>query len=95
MGITTEEKTVFTSAMATARFLADQKPNGSAFVIGEGGLILSLHNNGYSINNKNPDYVVVGEGISYTLDMVSKAIDMILAGSKLCLLYTSPSPRDS
>ena len=62
MGIDAEERHVFTCAMATARFLAQQKPGGTAFVIGEGGLSTALHSNGYAIVDKDPDYVVVGEG---------------------------------
>ncbi len=93
MGIDTEEKHIFTSAIATAKFLGNQNPNGTAYVIGEGGLLLSLHNAGYSIVDKNPDYVVVGEGVNYTLDMVSKAIDMILAGAKLIATNLDPSPK--
>src|SRR5205814_2610302 len=62
LGIDIEEEHVFTCAMATARFLAQQKPGGTAFVIGEGGLLTALHSNGYAIVDKEPDYVVVGEG---------------------------------
>src|SRR5262249_52926670 len=62
LGLEAGEEHVFTCAMATARFLARQKPNGTAFVIGEGGLLTALHQNGYSIVDKDPDYVVVGEG---------------------------------
>ncbi len=62
MGIEVEEQHVFTCAMATARFLAQQKPRGTAFVIGEGGLLTALHQNGYAVVDHEPDYVVVGEG---------------------------------
>src|SRR5207244_493279 len=62
LGFDVEEEHVFTCAMATARYLARQKPNGAAFVIGEGGLLTALHSNGYAIVDKDPDYVVVGEG---------------------------------
>ncbi len=93
MGINVEEKHIFTSAMATGRFLAEQKPHGTAYVLGEGGLILSLHNNGYSIVHSDPDYVVVGEGRTLTLEMVSKAIEMILAGARLIATNLDPSPR--
>ena len=61
LGMEVEESHVFTCAMATARYLARQKPNGTAFVIGEGGLLNALHANGYSIVDKDPDYVVVGD----------------------------------
>src|SRR5205807_2666524 len=62
MGIDVEEEHVFTSAIATARFLARQKPGGTAFVIGEGGLLTALHSNGFAVVDHDPDYVVVGEG---------------------------------
>ena len=62
MGIEVDEEHVFTCAMATARFLAQQKPGGTAYVIGEGGLLTALHRNGYSVVDHEPDYVVVGEG---------------------------------
>ncbi|MCA9153036.1 MAG: HAD family hydrolase, partial [Planctomycetales bacterium] len=58
MGIPINESHIFTCAMATARFLAKQKPNGTAYVIGEGGLMTALHQNGYAIVDKAPDYVV-------------------------------------
>ncbi len=59
MGIPAEERHVFTCAMPTARFWARQKPGGTAYVIGEGGLLHGLHENGYAIVDHNPDYVVV------------------------------------
>src|SRR5205809_4604761 len=62
LGIDVEEEHVFTCAMSTARFLAAQKPGGTAFVIGEGGLLNALHTNGYAVVDRDPDYVVVGEG---------------------------------
>ncbi len=91
MGIAVEERHVFTCAMATARFLARQKPGGTAFVIGEGGLLHALHRNGYSIVDQDADYVVVGEGRSVTLEMLEVAIRMILAGSKLIATNLDPN----
>ncbi len=91
--INVEEKNIFTSAMATGKFLASQKPNGTAYVIGEGGLVLSLHNNGYSIVDQNPDYVVVGEGRTLTLEMVEKAIDFVIEGAKLIATNMDPPPK--
>src|SRR5262245_51997346 len=67
MGIQVEEEHIFTCAMATARFLARQKPNGTAYVIGEGGLLTALHKNGYSIVDHDADYVVVGEGRTFNM----------------------------
>lgn len=92
MGIPIDETNVFTSAMATAQFLASQKPNGTAYVLGEGGLVLSLHNYGYSVVEQDADYVIVGEGRSLTLEMVEKAIDLIIDGAKLIATNLDPAP---
>jgi NagD protein len=83
LGIDADEAHVFTCAMATARFLAQQRPHGTAYVIGEGGLLTALHNNGYAIVDKEPDYVVVGEGRTLTFEMLETALGMIRAGAKL------------
>lgn len=93
MGINVEEKNIYSSAMATAWFLSFMKPNGTAYVLGEGGLITSLHQNGYTLVNNNPDFVVVGEGRNFTLEMVNHAVDMILSGSKLIATNLDPSPK--
>ena len=77
--------------MATARFLAQQKPNGTAFVIGEGGLSNALHTNGYSIVDSSPDYVVVGEGRTVTLEMLEAAGQMVLRGAKLVATNLDPN----
>ena len=91
MGMDVEEEHVFTCAMATARFLAKQKPQGTAFVIGEGGLLTALHNNGYAIVDKDPDYVVVGEGRTFNFEMVEAALGMIVAGAKLVATNLDPN----
>jgi NagD protein len=83
LGIDVEEEHVFTSAMATARFLASQHPGGTAFVIGEGGLLTALHVNGYAVVDHTPDYVVVGEGRAYNLELIETAVRMIDGGAKL------------
>jgi NagD protein len=93
LGIAAEEKDVFTSAMATGWFLAHQKPNGTAYVLGEGGLITSLHEHGYSLVSQNPDFVVVGEGRNFTLEMVNHAVEFILDGAKLVATNLDPSPK--
>lgn len=93
MGIDIEEQNVFNSAMATARFMAWQKPHGTAYVLGEGGLLTSLHKNGYSLVSDKPDFVVVGEGLNFTLEMVNRAVDMILDGAKLIATNLDPSPK--
>jgi NagD protein len=91
LGLEADEDNVFTCAIATARFLARQKPNGTAFVIGEGGLLTALHSNGYSIVDRDPDYVVVGEGRTLSFEMVETAVGMILGGAKL--IATNPDPN--
>lgn len=91
LGIEVGEEHIFTCAMATARFLARQKPNGTAFVIGEGGLLTALHANGYSIVDKDPDYVVVGEGRTLNFEMVEAALGMIRAGAKLVATNLDPN----
>jgi NagD protein len=91
MGIDAEERHVFTCAMATARFLALQKPRGTAFVIGEGGLLTALHSNGYAIVDKDPDYVVVGEGRTVTFEIVEAALNMVLNGAKLIATNLDPN----
>lgn len=91
LGIDVGEEHVFTCAMATARFMARQKPGGTAFVIGEGGLLQALHNNGYSIVDKDPDYVVVGEGRTLNFEMTEAALGMILGGAKLIATNLDPN----
>jgi NagD protein len=91
LGIPAAEEHVFTCAMATARFLAKQKPQGTAFVIGEGGLLTALHNNGYAIVDRDPDYVVVGEGRTFNFEMVEAALNMIRGGAKLVATNLDPN----
>jgi NagD protein len=91
LGIEAEERHVFTCAMATARFLAHQKPNGTAYVIGEGGLLNALHSNGYSIVDHDPDYVVVGEGRAFNFEMIETAVRMIEKGAKLVATNLDPN----
>jgi NagD protein len=91
MGIDVGESHIFTCAMATARFLAHQKPRGTAFVIGEGGLLQALHQNGYSIVDDDPDYVVVGENRTLTTEVVEAAVSMIVRGAKLIATNLDPN----
>lgn len=91
MGMPIEEKHVFTCAMATARFLARQKPGGTAYVIGESGLINALHSNGFSIVDSHPDYVVVGEGRTLSFEMVERAVQLILEGARLIATNLDPN----
>jgi NagD protein len=91
MGVEVEERHIFTCAMATARFLAQQKKHGTAFVIGEGGLLTALHENGYAIVDHDPDYVIVGEGRTFNLEMVEAAVRMIQRGAKLIATNLDPN----
>src|SRR4051812_31452954 len=91
MGIAVDESHIFTCAMATARFLAAQKPGGTAFVIGEGGLTQALHKNGYAIVDDEPHYVVVGEGRTFNMEIVEAAVRMIIRGSKLIATNLDPN----
>lgn len=93
LGIEVTEKHIYTSAMATGKFLAGQVPNGTAYVLGEGGLITSLHENGIMLVDTDPDFVVLGEGRNFTLEMVQRAVDMILAGAKFIATNRDPSPK--
>ena len=83
MGLDVSEDHFYTSALATAAFLKEQAPGCSAFVIGEAGLFNALYDAGITMNDVNPDYVVVGEGRSYSLDTLTKATNLVLAGAKL------------
>jgi NagD protein len=91
MGIDVTEEHIFTCAMATARFLAAQKPEGTAYVIGEGGLLQALYQNGYSVVDHDPDYVVVGEGRTFTMEMIEAAVGMIANGAKLIATNLDPN----
>jgi len=93
LGIEVTEKHIYTSAMATGKFLAGQVPNGTAYVLGEGGLLTSLHENGITLVDTDPDFVVLGEGRNFTLEMVQRAVDMILAGAKFIATNRDPSPK--
>ncbi len=83
LGLIIDKEHFYTSAQATAAFLASQHPEGSAYVIGEPGLIHALYEAGYSMNEVNPDYVVVGESKNYNLDTVTRAVNLVLKGAKL------------
>jgi NagD protein len=93
LGIEVTEDHIYTSAMATATFLENQYPGCSAFVLGEGGLIKSLQASGVKFVDDNPDFVILGEGQQFTLEMVNKAVDMILDGAKFIATNRDPSPR--
>ena len=83
MGLEVDESHFYTSALATAAFLKEQAPGCSVYVIGEAGLYNALYDAGITMNDVNPDYVVVGEGKSYSLDTITKATNLVLKGAKL------------
>ena len=83
LGIDVDTTVFYTSALATAMFLASQKPKGSAFIIGEAGLINALYNVGYTMNNVDPDFVVMGETRTYSYEKIEHAVNLVLNGAKL------------
>ncbi len=83
MGLDVDEHHFYTSALATANFLKDQAPGCSAYVIGEAGLLNALYDAGITMNDVNPDYVIIGEGKAYSLDTLTKATNLVLKGAKL------------
>jgi NagD protein len=94
-GLEVPEESIWTSALATARFLADQRPAGTAFTIGEAGLTTALHDVGYTLSDRNPDYVVLGETRTYSFERITQAIRLIDRGARFIATNpdtTGPSP---
>jgi NagD protein len=89
-GIDVPEGAIWTSAMATAAFLDDQVPGGSAYVIGEAGLTTALYEAGYTLTDVDPDYVVLGETRTYSFEAITTAIRLIQRGSRF--IATNPDP---
>jgi NagD protein len=89
-GLEVPEDAIWTSALATARFLEEQRPGGSAFTIGEAGLTTALHEAGYTLTERDPDYVVLGETRTYSFERISRAIRLIVAGARF--IATNPDP---
>lgn len=83
IGLEVGEEHFYTSALATAAFLKEQSPGCSAYVIGEAGLLNALYDAGITMNDVNPDYVVIGEGKAYSLDTLTRACNLVLKGAKL------------
>jgi NagD protein len=81
-GIDLPVESIWTSALATAAFLDDQRPQGSAYVVGEAGLTTALHEIGYVLTDNSPDYVVLGETRTYSFEAVTTAIRLIAAGAR-------------
>jgi NagD protein len=89
-GLDVHQDALWTSALATARFLEDQRPEGSAFVIGEAGLTTALHDAGYTLTERAPDYVVLGETRTYSFERITRAIRLIADGARF--IATNPDP---
>jgi NagD protein len=87
-GLEVPEESIFTSALATAAFLQDQRPGGSAFVIGESGLTTAMHEAGYTLTERDPDYVVLGETRIYSFGRITQAIRLIVNGARF--IATNP-----
>jgi NagD protein len=87
-GLSVPEQSIWTSALATAAFLQDQRPGGSAFVIGEAGLTTALHAAGYTLTDRDPDYVVLGETRTYSFERITRAIRLITDGARF--IATNP-----
>tara|TARA_B100001173_G_scaffold295484_1_gene290311 strand:- start:8 stop:844 length:837 start_codon:yes stop_codon:yes gene_type:complete len=82
LSISVSEKHIFTCADATAAYLARQKPGGTAYVIGEGGLLTALHEQGFSVVDKDPDFVVIGECRTFNAEMMEAALNLLIGGAK-------------
>jgi len=87
-GIDIPETAIWTSALATAQFLDDQRPGGTAYVIGEAGLTTALHDIGYVLTDHEPDYVVLGETRTYSFEAMTKAVRLIKGGARF--IATNP-----
>jgi len=87
-GLEVPEERIWTSALATANFLEEQRPGGSAFVIGEAGLTTALYQAGYTLTERAPDYVVLGETRTYSFERITQAIRLVGAGARF--IATNP-----
>ena len=87
-GLDVPESAIWTSALATARFLSDQRPGGSAYVVGEAGVTTALHEAGYTLTEREPDYVVLGETRTYSFESITRAIRLIASGARF--IATNP-----
>jgi NagD protein len=89
-GLDVPEDAIWTSALATACFLHEQRPGGSAFVVGEAGLTTALHEAGYTMTDREPDYVVLGETRTYGFERITQAIRLVGRGARF--IATNPDP---
>lgn len=97
-GIDLPEEAIWTSALATAQFLSEQSPGGSAYVIGEAGLTTALHDAGFVMTETDPDYVVLGETRTYSFAGITRAIRLLERGARFIATNpdsTGPSPEGS
>jgi NagD protein len=90
IGLDIPAASLWTSAEATATFLQSQRPNGTAFVVGESGLTTALHEVGYVLTDQSPDYVVLGETRTYSFEAITRAIRLVESGSRF--IATNPDP---
>ncbi|OUZ08585.1 HAD family hydrolase [Aeromicrobium sp. PE09-221] len=94
-GIDVPEGAIWTSALATAKFLSEQRENGTAYVIGESGLTQALYDVGYTMTSRDPEYVVLGETRTYSFEAITRAIQLIVGGARFIATNpdtTGPSP---
>jgi NagD protein len=89
-GIEVPEESIWTSALATAQFLDQQRPGGTAYVVGEAGLTTAMHSIGYVLSERDPDYVVLGETRTYSFEAITTAIRLIEGGARF--IATNPDP---
>lgn len=90
IGLGVPEEAIWTSALATAKFLASQRPGGTAFTVGEAGLTTALHEVGYTLTEREPDYVVLGETRTYSFERIAQAIRLVGRGARF--IATNPDP---
>jgi NagD protein len=90
LGLEVPEEAIWTSALATADFLQSQRPNGTAFAVGEAGLLTALHSAGYTLTERDPDYVVLGETRTYSFERIAQAIRLVDGGARF--IATNPDP---
>ncbi|MBE9374034.1 HAD family hydrolase [Saccharopolyspora sp. HNM0983] len=90
-GLDIPEESIWTSALATAQFLVQQRPGGSAFVVGESGLTTALHEIGYVLTDRDPDYVILGETRTYSFEAITKAIRLVENGARF--IATNPDEK--
>jgi NagD protein len=96
LGLDVPEDELWTAALATAAFVQSQRPNGTAFVLGEAGLTTALHAVGYVMTDRNPDYVILGETRTYSFEAITKAVRLIASGARFLAANpdaTGPSPE--